>query len=406
MSPIPRWLHLDPRSSWVYLPGPRVPGVGGASMSTDEPPARGGVRSRRCSRPQTALACDARDPPPSLHGLSTRSQCGGAVRRRRFPLRPRRASSEHPRRRRGHPQGCGLTLLLLSLPLLPEATPAARDLVWGGAAGLIGGVGLALLYRALAVGRMAVVAPTTAVCVVLIPVATGVLRGERLGSLTMLGVALAIVAIVLVSQQRAAAGRRLGPRRGAAARCRPRAGVGRGDRPVLSCPGRNGRRGRYVASGGGARRLGDAVQRHRTGQRAAVAPGGARRQDRSRRRRGGCERHRPVPVGLPLRAAQRRRHPRVAVPREYRDPRGGSCSASASMAGRSPGWRARPSRSRSSSVGDDHVKPHPPGSRLSRPVSSSTLTADETWRRRVQGDPSVTGADGFRRVFRYACQSA
>ena len=103
-------------------------------------------------------------------------------------------------------QGCGLTLLLLSLPLLPEATPAARDLVWGGAAGLIGGVGVALLYRALAVGRMAVVAPTTAVCAMLIPVATGVLRGERLGSLTMLGVALAIVAIVLVSQQRAAAG--------------------------------------------------------------------------------------------------------------------------------------------------------------------------------------------------------
>ena len=102
-------------------------------------------------------------------------------------------------------QGCGLTLLLLSLPLLPEATPAARDLVWGGAAGLIGGVGLALLYRALAVGRMAVVAPTTAVCAVLIAVAADVLRGERLGSLTMLGVALAIVAIVLVSQQRAAA---------------------------------------------------------------------------------------------------------------------------------------------------------------------------------------------------------
>ena len=103
-------------------------------------------------------------------------------------------------------QGCGLTLLVLSLPLLPEATPAARDLVWGGAAGLIGGVGLALLYRALAVGRMAVVAPTTAVCAVLIAVAADVLRGERLGSLTMLGVALAIVAIVLVSQQRAAAG--------------------------------------------------------------------------------------------------------------------------------------------------------------------------------------------------------
>ena len=112
-------------------------------------------------------------------------------------------------------QGCGLTLLLLSLPLLPEATPAARDLVWGGAAGLIGGVGLALLYRALAVGRMAVVAPTTAVCAVLIAVAADVLRGERLGSLTMLGVALAIVAIVLVSQQRAAAAGAVSVRAGA-----------------------------------------------------------------------------------------------------------------------------------------------------------------------------------------------
>ena len=32
----------------------------------------------------------------------------------------------------------------------PEATPAARDLVWGGAAGLAGGVGVTLLYRVLA----------------------------------------------------------------------------------------------------------------------------------------------------------------------------------------------------------------------------------------------------------------
>ena len=47
-------------------------------------------------------------------------------------------------------QGCGLVLLVLSLPLLPEATPAARDLAWGGVAGLAGGVGVTLLYRALA----------------------------------------------------------------------------------------------------------------------------------------------------------------------------------------------------------------------------------------------------------------
>ena len=87
-------------------------------------------------------------------------------------------------------QGCGLALLVLSLPLLPEATPAARDLAWGGVAGLAGGVGVTLLYRALAVGRMAVVAPTTAVCAVMIPVVTDVLPGERLPPLAILGVTL------------------------------------------------------------------------------------------------------------------------------------------------------------------------------------------------------------------------
>ena len=49
-------------------------------------------------------------------------------------------------------------------------------------------------------------APTTAVCAVMIPVVTDVVLGERLAPLTMLGIALAIVAIVLVSQQEAAAG--------------------------------------------------------------------------------------------------------------------------------------------------------------------------------------------------------
>ena len=102
-------------------------------------------------------------------------------------------------------QGVGLAVLAFLLPLLPAATPSVRDLIWGGAAGLTGGIGVGLLYRALAVGRMAVVAPTTAVCAVMIPVAAGLFFGEQLAPLTMLGIALAIVAIVLVSQQEAAA---------------------------------------------------------------------------------------------------------------------------------------------------------------------------------------------------------
>ena len=56
-------------------------------------------------------------------------------------------------------QGSGLVLLALMLPVLPPASPTRLDLVWGAAAGLTGGVGVALLYQALSVGAMAVVAP-------------------------------------------------------------------------------------------------------------------------------------------------------------------------------------------------------------------------------------------------------
>jgi drug/metabolite transporter (DMT)-like permease len=97
-------------------------------------------------------------------------------------------------------QFAGLVLLLIMLPVLPAATPTRTDYAWGAIAGLTGGVGVALLYRALATGVMAVVAPTTAVCAVVIPVLVAVGLGERPGTLTIAGIMLAIVAIALVSQ--------------------------------------------------------------------------------------------------------------------------------------------------------------------------------------------------------------
>jgi drug/metabolite transporter (DMT)-like permease len=98
-------------------------------------------------------------------------------------------------------QASGLILLAVILPLLPGALPSRGDLIWGGVAGLTGGIGVALLYRALAVGVMAVVAPTTAVCAVTIPVVVSVLLGERPVPLAVGGIVLGIVSIVLVSQQ-------------------------------------------------------------------------------------------------------------------------------------------------------------------------------------------------------------
>ncbi len=107
-------------------------------------------------------------------------------------------------------QLAGLALLLIAVPFLPPSAPGGADVVWGALAGVAGGAGVALLYRALAIGVMSVVAPTTAVCAVVIPVFVSVALGERLALTTFGGIALAIVAIVLVSQSGEAAPDRRG----------------------------------------------------------------------------------------------------------------------------------------------------------------------------------------------------
>ena len=98
-------------------------------------------------------------------------------------------------------QGAGLLALGLMLPALPASFPTRTDLFWGAAAGVAGGIGVALLYRALAIGVMAIVAPITAVCAVTVPVAAAILIGERPGARTTAGIVLALIAIVLISQQ-------------------------------------------------------------------------------------------------------------------------------------------------------------------------------------------------------------
>ena len=55
-----------------------------------------------------------------------------------------------------------LVLLLLLIPIIGEPIPPLRDWLWGGAAGFTGAIGLLLLYRALAEGRMSIAAPVSA----------------------------------------------------------------------------------------------------------------------------------------------------------------------------------------------------------------------------------------------------
>lgn len=79
--------------------------------------------------------------------------------------------------------------------------PVGRDLAYGAAAGLVNAVGLGLLYRGLAVGRMGIVAPVAAVVAAVIPVVWGLLDGERPGAVVLLGVGLAIVAGGLIARE-------------------------------------------------------------------------------------------------------------------------------------------------------------------------------------------------------------
>ncbi|GAA5145125.1 DMT family transporter [Pseudonocardia eucalypti] len=94
-------------------------------------------------------------------------------------------------------QVAGLILLLTVLFALPSAlVPAA--LLWGALAGAAGGAGIPLLYRALAAGPMNVVAPLVALTSSVLPVLVGTLLGERPSATAWAGIALAVVAGVVV----------------------------------------------------------------------------------------------------------------------------------------------------------------------------------------------------------------
>lgn len=93
----------------------------------------------------------------------------------------------------------GSLVILAALPFFLDATLTREALFWGALSGAAGGAGVAFFYQGLAVGRMSVIAPVTGVEAAVIPVAFGLAAGERPGTLPLLGVLLALVAVALVS---------------------------------------------------------------------------------------------------------------------------------------------------------------------------------------------------------------
>lgn len=97
-------------------------------------------------------------------------------------------------------QFAGMVLALTLALVRGETAPSPADLAWSALAGVAGGIGITALYHGLAVGRMGVIAPITAVFAALIPVTAGVVLEGVPAPLVLFGIALAIVAVILVSR--------------------------------------------------------------------------------------------------------------------------------------------------------------------------------------------------------------
>jgi drug/metabolite transporter (DMT)-like permease len=98
-----------------------------------------------------------------------------------------------------YPAGAVL-LTLLALFVIP-GTVSTELLPYAVAAGLIGALAIGLLYAALTRGPMGVVSPLTAVMSGAVPVAVGLLRGETLSSIAIVGIVLAVFAVFMVSKE-------------------------------------------------------------------------------------------------------------------------------------------------------------------------------------------------------------
>jgi len=93
-------------------------------------------------------------------------------------------------------------VVLLAVAFAVPGTPTWMALAWGALAGLAGGIGLPLLYAALAAGPMSVVAPVSALTSAVIPIGYALAIGERLGAAVYVGIVLCLAAIAMVSLEK------------------------------------------------------------------------------------------------------------------------------------------------------------------------------------------------------------
>lgn len=94
----------------------------------------------------------------------------------------------------------GVSLLIGLALLLGEKMPPIPFILWGGAGGIAGAVGLVALYRALAFGRMGVAAPVAGVVGAVVPVIVGATIEGLPGSTQLIGFGLALLAVWFIAR--------------------------------------------------------------------------------------------------------------------------------------------------------------------------------------------------------------
>jgi uncharacterized membrane protein len=88
---------------------------------------------------------------------------------------------------------------VVSLALTSAGGISADDVLWSAAAGIGSGIGVCLLYRALATGQMGVVAPVTALCAIVLPALVSVASGHSPAVIATLGIVASLPALLLIS---------------------------------------------------------------------------------------------------------------------------------------------------------------------------------------------------------------
>jgi drug/metabolite transporter (DMT)-like permease len=97
-------------------------------------------------------------------------------------------------------QVTGMVVAAALFLLRGEPIPGLTDVGWSVATGVAGVIGISALYAGLAAGRMSIVAPVTGVLAAGIPVGVGIVLEGLPGVEVLIGIGLALVAVVLVSR--------------------------------------------------------------------------------------------------------------------------------------------------------------------------------------------------------------